>query len=247
MQRSLAVCALALFATIFAGPANAAPLTPAVHGDFEHYTFALTWQPGFCGSGEGCLPDQPKAALIGLHGLWASLPQSLIDQGLPIKEWFGRGCEVFGPSDGAPTLAPAIAAQLDAVMPHVSPSLLTHEYDKHVKCFGFDPDQFFGTELAMRAAVVAGPFGRYLTGLAGSTVSHADVTAAFEKAFSTGLATSLQLQCDHDARGATVLTQFWFTLRVDRLADFPNGDDLMATPPEQYEDNCPATFLIPAW
>ncbi len=247
MQRFMVSVALALSAMMVGLPANAATLTPAVHGDFAHYTFALTWQPGFCGSDEGCLPDQPKAALIGLHGLWASLPQSLIDQGLPMKEWFGRGCEVFGPSEGAPVLDPAVSAQLDAFMPHIAHSLLTHEYDKHVKCFGFDPNQFFSTELAMRATVVAGPFGQYLMDHVGQTVSHADVTAAFEKTFSTDLANSLQLQCDHNAQGGAFLSQFWFTLRADKLADFPQADDFMATPTAQYEDNCPTTFFVPNW
>ena len=239
--------ALALSAMMVGLPANAAPLTPAVHGDFEHYTFALTWQPGFCGSEEGCLPDQPKTALIGIHGLWASLPQTLVDQGLPMAEWFGRGCDVFGPSEGAPALDPAIAAQLDAFMPHIAHSLLTHEYDKHVKCFGFDPNQFFSTELAMRATVVAGPFGHYLSDHVGQSVSHADVTAAFEKAFSTDLATSLQLQCEHNAQGGAILSQFWFTLHADKLAEFPQTDAFMTTPTAQYEDNCPTTFLIPSW
>jgi ribonuclease I len=246
MQRVFSICLFA-FLAVAIGPAAAAPLTPAVHGDFGHYTFALTWQPGFCATDGGCLADQPKAALIGLHGLWASRPKTLIDRGVVPQQWWGKGCDYFGRSEAAPSLNATVQGQLDAVMPHIAHSLLTHEYDKHVRCFGFDPNQFFATELAMRAAVVDGAFGRYLLGLAGTKVAHADVIAAFKKDFSTDLTTSLQLQCDKDAHGHPILTQFWMTLRTDKLAAFPGADSLMATPASQYEDTCPATFRVPAW
>ncbi|WP_406849962.1 hypothetical protein [Chromobacterium phragmitis] len=76
---------------VLAGFVQADELTPARNGDFAHYTFALAWMPGFCqAGGEGCLPDQNQSELIGLHGLWASEPQSLADKGVAVSQWWGR-------------------------------------------------------------------------------------------------------------------------------------------------------------
>ena len=240
-----AACALAL-AVLFTSPAGAASsLQPAIHTDFHHYTFALTWQPGMCAGDSGCLPDQPTTPLIGLHGLWASLPQTLIDQGVKPPQWWVKGCDYFDHSDAPPPLPAALLARLDAVMPHFADPLLTHEYDKHVQCFKFNPTAFFTTELAMRAAVADSAFGNYLTSHVGDTVAHDDVIAAFQSAFDTKLHQSLALECAHDAAGKPILTQLWFTLRVDDLDAFPKGESMMDSPIKQ--DSCPASFTIPAW
>jgi ribonuclease I (enterobacter ribonuclease) len=222
-----------------------AALVPHAHGDFGHYTFALTWQPGICSTGDGCLADQPRAPLVGLHGLWASRPQALIQAGVPNARWWSKGCDLYHTSDAPPPISAALRARLLAVMPHFPHSLLTHEYDKHVQCFGFDPTQFFSTELVMRNAVAAGPFGSYLVHEAGQTVAHAALTRAFTVAFATNQATSLQLQCDRDGAGREVLTQIWITVRANELAVFPRAASLMDATTNQ--DTCPASFVIPAW
>ncbi len=236
---------MAVVAALFAQRADAAQLTPAEHGDFSYYTFALTWQPGICGVEEGCEADQPKAPLIGLHGLWASLPQTLIAQGIAPQQWWRRGCDFFQHSDAAPALDAGLEKRLDDVMPHFATSLLTHEYDKHVQCFGFDPTQFFSTELAMRRAVVESAFGRYLQDHTGRSVGHADIAIAFGTTFATTAATSLQLQCGRDPGGQPILTQLWITIAANRVGDFPRAESLIAAPIAQ--DNCPSTFRIPNW
>ncbi|HTV92360.1 MAG TPA: ribonuclease I [Verrucomicrobiae bacterium] len=219
---------------------------PPQHADFDHYTFALTWQPGICETGEGhCVADQPKTPLIGLHGLWASLPRDLASQGVVDKEWWAKGCDFYHPSSGPPPLDPPLRAQLEGVMPHFEHSLLVHEYDKHVQCFGFDPAQFFTTELAMRDAVASSAFGRYLVAHAGADVTHTEVVAQFAASFATDRPTALQLQCGKSDAGAIVLTQFWITIHTDQIDAFPKPASLMATPTNQ--DTCPATFHIPTW
>jgi len=225
--------------------AAADSLKPAEHGDFDHYTFALTWQPGICSTQAGCLPDQPATPLIGLHGLWASLPDGLARQGIVDKEWWAKGCSYYEQSDAAPALDPKLEQKVEAVMPHFAHSLLTHEYDKHVECFGFDPNQFFSTELAMRDAVIASPFGTYLMQQAGRDVTHDDVVNHFVAAFSTNYRTAIQLQCEQNAKGQVVFTQFWFQIRSSALDAFPKPSSFMDTP--SNEDTCPAQFHIPSW
>jgi ribonuclease I (enterobacter ribonuclease) len=235
-----------LLGLLAAAAARAAPLQAARYGDFAHYTFALTWQPGFCSTDGGCLRDQPHTVLIGLHGLWASRPQSLIRRGISDPQWWSRGCDYYHHSDSAPRLPPATLTRLHAVMPHLKDSLLTHEYDKHVQCFGFDPQTFFQTELRMRLEVADSAFGRYLTVTArGHEVRHADVIQAFTRAFGTDQSSALQLRCGRNQLGQAVLTQLWITLYKDALSRFPRDDSFMNAPIPQ--DNCPRRFRVPDW
>jgi ribonuclease I (enterobacter ribonuclease) len=232
--------------SLAAAAAHAAPLAPARHRDFGHYTFALTWQPGFCSTDGGCLRSQPQDVLIGLHGLWASRPQSLIDRGISAAQWWRRGCDYYHHSDDAPPLSPAMLMRLQRVMPHLKHGLLRHEYDKHVQCFGFEAQKFFATELRMRQRVVDSAFGRYLTVTAlGQEVRHADVSAAFMRAFGTDQTSALQLRCGRNDSGQMVLTQMWITLHTDALASFPRDGALMDAPIAQ--DNCPMRFRVPRW
>ncbi|MGA7539067.1 MAG: hypothetical protein WBW93_09885 [Steroidobacteraceae bacterium] len=245
MTANIRLLALA-FGALAAAAAGAAPLSAARHGDFGHYTFALTWQPGFCRTDGGCLPDQPQDVLIGLHGLWASRPRSLIERRISAPQWWRHGCDYYHHSDRMPPLSPAMLTRLQHVMPHLKNSLLRHEYDKHVQCFGFDAAGFFATELRLRQRVVDSAFGRYLNvTVRGREVQHADVIHAFMRAFATNRSAALQLRCGRNDRGQVVLTQLWITLHTDALSRFPRDGALMNAPIAQ--DNCPARFRVPSW
>src|ERR1700761_3794991 len=102
MLRSALAVALAALSIAIARPAEPSTLAVPSHRDFHDYTLALTWQPGICSapgglpkpvvpSSEICTHDQPHVPLIGLHGLWASLPRSLEMKHVPIEEWWARG------------------------------------------------------------------------------------------------------------------------------------------------------------
>lgn len=240
------LCCMALLAFLLASCAAASPsaLTPARHSDFQHYTFALTWQPGFCSAAGSCLQNPQQNVLIGLHGLWASRPQSLIDSGVAAPQWWRHGCDYFHHSDKAPALTRDTLKKLQRVMPHLRHSLLTHEYDKHVQCFGFDAQRFFDTELSLRQRIVSSDFGHYLLRQErGHTVRHKDVINAFTTSFHTDQRAALQLRCGTDASGRKILTQLWITLHASALDSFPYGNSLMDAPITQ--DNCPQTFRVP--
>ncbi|MEN7432036.1 MULTISPECIES: ribonuclease T2 family protein [Chromobacteriaceae] len=238
---------VSLFA-LLAGVAQADELKPARHGDFAHYTFALAWLPGFCtAGGEGCLPSQPKEELIGLHGLWASEPKSLEDQGVKVQQWWASGCSMLPHVTAVPLLSEELRQRLKETMPQLASDLQTHEYVKHAQCFGYDANEFFSTALQLREAVVDSDFGRYLSAQAGQTRTGAEVKDAFTKGYATGERGALQLRCAKDAKGRNVLTELWFTLKKDKLDRFPEVDSFMDTPAAEREDTCSQPFLLPKW
>jgi ribonuclease I len=237
--------------------ANAEPLklAPAVYGDFAYYTLALTWQPGICSvddaplvgskQPEYCAKDQPHVPLIGVHGLWPSRPQALIRANVRVQRWWSRGCDLLHHSAEAPVLSAQLRSEFAAAMPRLSSNLLTHEYDKHVQCFRFDPNSFFAVALAMRDAVAGTSLAPYLTNHAGHVVAQSSLLAVFRKGFHTTDARALRLQCARDGAGREVLTQLWITVRADALGIFPAAASLTHTPIDQ--NTCSPSFLVSSW
>lgn len=241
--RLAVITTLVLAFSAIAGAQADSSLSPQQHGDFGHYTLALTWQPGFCAEGS-CAADQSHDVDIGLHGLWASRPQDLIARHIAAPQWWARGCDFYHHSDAAPQLDSAMKRHLKRVMPQLDPSLLTHEYDKHVQCFGFDPERFFATALDLRRRIAASPLGDWLRRHAGQRVARADIRAEFDRAFDTDQTDALQLRCS-GPHGARYLSQLWLTIPRTRLAAFPGDAGLMNAPIAQH--NCPARFRLPGW
>ncbi|AXE30617.1 ribonuclease I [Chromobacterium phragmitis] len=233
---------------VLAGFVQADELTPARNGDFAHYTFALAWMPGFCqAGGEGCLPDQNQSELIGLHGLWASEPQSLADKGVAVSQWWEQGCSLFPHVTMVPALSEDLRQRLKETMPQLASDLQTHEYVKHAQCFGFDANEFFTTALQLREAALDSDFGRYLQAQAGRVRNGAELKDAFAKGYNGAARGALQLRCAKDAKGRNVLTELWFTLKKDKLESFPESDSFMDTPAGEREDTCGKPFLLPRW
>ncbi|MCQ8278985.1 ribonuclease I [Acetobacteraceae bacterium KSS8] len=244
MLRAILLACTVLLAAPVAASARVPDLEPAQHRDFDHYTLALSWTPGFCAEGS-CTAQTAQTLLIGLHGLWASLPDTLRDRGIQNREWWAKGCDYFHRSRAYPSLPVALRRRLAEIMPQTAHDLLRHEYDKHVQCFGFDTPEFFQTAIAMHDLVANSPFGEELVAESGKTVARTDLLAAFARDFHTDHPRALQLQCHVDHDGSAVLSQLWITVRHDKIADFPAPDSLMDSPVPQ--DNCPARFTVSSW
>lgn len=221
------------------------PLVARTHSDFRHDTFALTWQPGFCSTGSGCQSDQTHRLLIGLHGLWASEPYTLEAKSVPVQEWWAKGCDLYGTDNTPPKLLPTTTEALRGVVPHLATPLYVHEYTKHARCFSYDPDRYFVTAMEMHDRFVASAFGQWLTQRAGSDVSREEMLATFVALMHVPEDRALQLRCESDHSGRTVLTQLWFTLDPKNLKRFPDNGAYLSSPNDQ--NGCPATFFVPGW
>ncbi|MBS1001413.1 ribonuclease I [Acetobacter persici] len=235
--------------TSSAGATEALALAAPRHGDFGHYTLALTWQPGFCTGPEGnsCQADQPHTPLIGLHGLWASRPSDLIQAQVPVTTWWRKGCSLYdgGAPSAAPALSDALTHRLSEVVAHTHSSLVAHEYTKHVQCFGMDGEQFFSVATHLRDRFAALPAAAHLLTEAGTRIAKADLTRQIEADTGPLPNRGVQFQCNKTPTGEAVLSQIWFTLKPASLDKFPKTDAFLSSP--QLQDNCPAQFLVPQW
>jgi len=157
-MRRFVVAALLVLGGCVSSQAPVGPaLTAVTHADFSHDTLALTWQPGFCAAGGGCLTGQPHNHLIGLHGLWASEPHALEAQAVPVQQWWIKGCDIYDHDDAPPKLQPATENALASVVPRLKHPLHVHEYTKHARCFGYDADKFFVTSMILRDRFAVNP------------------------------------------------------------------------------------------
>lgn len=245
-MKRLVVAALLVLGGCVSSQAPVGPsLTPVTHTDFSHDTLALTWQPGFCASGGGCMASQPHSHLIGLHGLWASEPHALEAQNVPVRQWWMKGCDIYDHDDTPPKLQPATENALASVVPHLKHPLHVHEYTKHARCFGYDADQFFVTSIQLRDRFESSAYGQWLAQHSGFQVKKDDLLAMFVQLTGVREDRALQFQCEPDHDGKVVLTQLWFTLDPQKLSTFPANGSYRSSP--QVQDNCPATFMMPGW
>lgn len=245
MIRKVFCLSLLALAACSSEPGVSPGLTPSAHGDFDHNTLALTWQPGFCSTGSGCAEGQPQSALVGLHGLWASEPHALEAENVPVERWWREGCDLLGPQAPPPVLDGAMQATLLEIVPHTKSSLVTHEWVKHGACFGYDPGVFFATASSLHHRFVRSPMMQFLAARAGSKIRREDVLGFFSTATGATPPRALQLRCEKDHEGRIALTQLWFTLRPDRMDRFPAAESYLASP--QIQDNCPAEFWLKKW
>ena len=220
------------------------------HGDFKHYTLALTWQPGFCllHGQNTCKSDQPQTPLIGLHGLWASRPSDLIKNHQDVTIWWKKGCSIYAdaaPMPTVPALSSGLSTRLSSVVAHLPSDLVAHEYAKHASCFGMNAEQFFTVAATLRDRFAALPASTQITAKAGQVISKSELQTLIQTDTGPLPEKGLQFQCNKDSTGRMVLAQLWFTLKPEKLGEFPHASSFISSPWEQ--DNCPTHFLLPNW
>lgn len=227
---------------------------------FEHYTFALIWQPGAClVHAKLAGPDCAQRTLVtvssrqwSLHGLWPSIPGELSRQGIAPPTWWHYGCYFFHLQHTIPAarscqnpaldLQPEVRTRLAQAMPAARSCLDRHEYYKHAACYGFKQNSFFRRALNLLRGVNANPFTEFMRGHRGRVVNRAALQQAFRKGFGLSSSKALELRCAArpGIAGKDVLVQAWITLRADRIEQFPAPRSFMPG----RRGNCAAQILI---
>lgn len=214
---------------------------------FRHYTLALTWQHGFCATPKdhqpsSCPSEPANAPLIGIHGLWASLPYNLAQKFPPSPTpllWWQKGCALYKEAATLPSLSPQLQKDLARLMPN---TLLIHEYQKHMQCFGMNATEIFHIEESFQARILNSAWGKFLIAHQNQEVSKEILLQEYEKNYGKLPERGLQFRCMKTHDGHSFLTQFWFTLKPDHLIDFPHSSAFL---PSLYpQDNCPDHFSL---
>lgn len=205
---------------------------------FGHYTFATMWFPGVCrawnDSSDVCNKERHNSAVnqqLTLHGLWPSRPKSLIDAGVEAPEWWHYGCYWFDNDKKIPEsanlppleLPGQLKKRLNQVMPLTQTYLDRHEYTKHIACFGPTPTEYFSTATNMLAMINTSYFAHWISAHRGQMVTRKAIQAAFKKGFKQPNARAMQLRCASNSNNTVkdVLTEIWFTIPTEKLAQFP--------------------------
>lgn len=243
--------------------AYAAPLQPKQYGDFDRYVLALSWQTGFCQSlhdrgrsepDECRLQKEPanKADYLTVHGLWPALPKSIAVRGVDDRRWMRYGCATR-PVPNMPEarasqkcaaaetgLSLEVANKLNAVMPGAGSNtcLERYEYAKHGVCFGFDPDDYFGTMVRLNTEIKASPLGVFLAENYGKTVTRDAFNAAVAKAYGEQSVKAVKLTCSGNPAW---LTEMQIAIKADAInAPLISGSLL----PQPHPGNCGNSFVI---
>lgn len=209
--------------------------------DFDHYTLALTWHPGFCTTHsspprecrEPSLREASQQGFV-LHGLWPSLPERFAARGVDRSRWWRDGCFLDEPrADGSfcrahpPFDFPGeLDDALDAAMPGRASCLDRYQYAKHAACFELPEEEYFAVSLALMEAVNDSAFGAFVALNQGGEVERNELIAAFEAAFGEGTGRALRLECK--GRGNRTLTEVRIGIDAERLDDFPDAGSLVA-------------------
>jgi ribonuclease T2 len=249
---SLLVAAVLLFA--WSDASFAAP------GD--SYLLALTWQPGFCATGNHaklaeCTASATTPPRFTLHGLWPDWDVNgdgarNDDDAYCLPGESGRKAilKLEAASNGNDwrklpevTLSAASRTDLAAVMPGTQAGLERHEWWKHGTCSGLQPEDYFATAIVLLRLAERGALARLVTAEAGNTVDHNALLQAFATDFGSNSSRALTLDCAK-VGGASALMEIRIRLKRDIIAQGLTADGL-AIPDRAPIGDCAAAILIP--
>jgi ribonuclease T2 len=192
---------IAVLVLFLATPAAAVTPTAETKGDgggkeATRHVLALTWQPGFC----LVKPESPEcarrsadaaAARLSLHGLW-QIKKSYcgIDADLKKRDRSSKWTDLpqLALSDGT-------AARLAAAMPGVASGLDRHQWLMNGTCHASTAESYYARSLELLDAVNGSAVGALFEAHAGTTVTIAEVAAAFDTAFGAGAGERVRLRC----------------------------------------------------
>ena len=257
--RSISACFVAALFT----SAHAAPLQPKQFADFDRYVLALSWHTGFCQSmydrgrnePEECrLQKTPadKADNLTVHGLWPGLPKSIAARGVDERRWMRFGCATR-PLPNMPEakasqkcaaaetgLSLEVANKLNEVMPGAGGNscLERYEYAKHGVCFGFNPDDYFGTMVRLDTEIKQSALGTFLARNYGKTITRSAFDSAVAKAYGQQSVKAVKLTCSGNP---AFLTEMQIALKADAINAPLSGRSLLAQP---HPGNCGERFTL---
>jgi ribonuclease I len=198
---------------------------------FDFYLMAMTVHPAFCadnGRRRECTSGNPR--LLVIHGLW---PERMEPRTYP------HDCPV-----PALDLEPALARELEDMMPGMADGLDRHEWRTHGGCSGLDDDDYYRHALDL-ARRVDGALTAALTTRAGGEATAAELRSIADR-FSAGLGRTLTFHC-RTLRGSPGGRPYLLEVRQCVDNDGPGGAPgtaLDCAAVKRRDQGCGDQFLI---
>jgi ribonuclease I len=198
---------------------------------FDFYLMAMTVHPAFCAENarkRECTSGNPRPLVI--HGLW---PERMEPRTYP------HDCPA-----PALDLDPALALELEDLMPGMADGLHRHEWRTHGGCSGLEDDVYYRHTLEL-ARRVDGALRATLTTRAGGEATAAELRSVADL-FSPGLGRTVTFHC-RTLRNGSSRRPYLFEVRqcVDNDgADGAPGTPLACAMVKRRDQGCGESFLI---
>ncbi|SQA96826.1 Ribonuclease I precursor [Cedecea neteri] len=139
-------------------------------------------------------------------------------------------------------LSVEMASKLAGVMPGAGGQscLERYEYAKHGVCFGFNPDDYFGTMVRLNGEVKQSAFGQFLAQNYGQVVTRKAFNKAVKQTWGSDAVDAIKLTCDGNP---SYLTEMQISLLADRINQ-PLQTASFA--PQKHPGNCGKSFRLDA-
>ena len=202
---------------------SSVPRTGSAASD-QFLILAVSWQPAFC---EGAR-NRPEcttmtrsrfdASHFSLHGLWPRDQYCGVSSSIEQLDRDGRWQQL------PPVELPAALRQtLDEVMPGTRSQLERHEWIKHGTCFGSDEAGYYTAATSLLAQLNASRVRDLFAGSVGRHLSEAEIRAAFDEIYGSGIGERVRLACADDG-GRRIISELtiglWGTVtEASRLSD----------------------------
>jgi ribonuclease T2 len=177
---------------------SSAPVNPVN----QDYLLALSWQPSFCET----KPNKPEcqsqtaqrfdATNLVLHGLWPQPRQNIycnVSDDIIRLDKDNRWSQL-PPIDLSAETRNALAAK----MPGFASDLHLHEWYKHGTCYSESPEEYYQESIALLDQVNNSSVRDLFVKNIGNSLSSNEIRNQFDKAFTDGAGSKVQVQCQTD-------------------------------------------------
>ena len=113
-----------------------------------------------------------------------------------------------------------------------------YEYAKHGVCFGFDPDDYFGTMVRLNSEIKQSALGQFLADNYGKTVPRVSFDNAVASAFGKNNVKAIKLTCNGNP---AYLTEMQIAIKAASINAPLSSDSLL---PQPHPGNCGKQFVL---
>jgi ribonuclease T2 len=165
----------------------------------QFFILAVSWEPAFCET----VRNKPEcttmtksrfdASHFSLHGLWPRDEYCGVSSSIEQLDRDGRWQQL------PPVDLPAdLRKTLDEMMPGTRSQLERHEWIKHGTCYGADQPTYFAAATNLLTQLNGTRIRDLFADNVGKTLTQADIRAAFDEIYGSGMGKRVRVACEDD-------------------------------------------------